>query len=208
MPNVGTGSAGNYLEEILGLQGGNRDGPDAGLWELKFSSGKGLLTLFHKSPRPDGCIYDILRKFGYIGSNGRLNFRHTIRGESSRGFKIVHEAGAIWVTHPDADTAHQSPHWTENDLLSAAGAKLRRLILVQGQAKRDAGTRWAKFENATAYEQFDLAGFMQAIAQGKVAIDFDATLTPKGTARDHGTKFRIKPADLPSLYERQTPITP
>lgn len=43
----GTGAAGKLLEELLGINGGNSDTPDAGKWEIKFHSGNALLTLFH-----------------------------------------------------------------------------------------------------------------------------------------------------------------
>ena len=43
----GTGAPGKILEELLGIDGGNFDTPDAGRWEIKFHSRNALLTLFH-----------------------------------------------------------------------------------------------------------------------------------------------------------------
>ena len=42
---------------------------------------------------------------------------------------------------------------------------------------------------------FDQERFIQAIRDGKIYIDFDAR-----TGHNHGTKFRIKYNDIPSLY--------
>ena len=50
----GTGAPGLYLEHLLGLRTSNADIPDAGEWEIKFSSGSSLVTLFHKDPYPRG----------------------------------------------------------------------------------------------------------------------------------------------------------
>ena len=50
----GTGSPGLYLEHLLGLRTSNQDIPDARAWEIKYSSGNSLVTLFHKDPYPRG----------------------------------------------------------------------------------------------------------------------------------------------------------
>ena len=200
LPNTGTGAPGNYLEHMLGLETTNHDGPDAGLWELKFSQGKSLLTLFHKTPRPQGSMKYIINRFGQIGQNGKKSFRHTIAGKSKRGFNIAHDAGNIWVRHTDVMTI--LPHWTEDDLLSSAGAKLRRLILVKGSVK----DRKVCYESAMAFQQFKLSKFMKAIEEGLVHVDFDAYIKDSGAVRDHGTKFRIKPEDLGRLYDEREKV--
>ena len=43
---------------------------------------------------------------------------------------------------------------------------------------------------------FDQEKFIQAIRDGKIYIDFDAR-----TGHNHGTKFRIRYNDIPSLYK-------
>ena len=43
--------------------------------------------------------------------------------------------------------------------------------------------------------------FIESIRDGKVYIDFDAR-----TGHNHGTKFRIKYVDIPSLYQSVTKI--
>lgn len=194
-----SGAPGNYLEESLGLKTSNHDGPDAGLWELKFSSGKSMLTLFHKTPRPKDIIKYIINRHGWIGSNGKKSFRHTIRGATERGFKVVRETGGIWVRHEDADTI--APHWTDNDLLNSAGSKLRRLLVVTGKLRRSTGARQVMYQSVVSYEQFDLSGFIDAIVCGLVAIDFDAYIKDSGATRDHGTKFRINAKNIYKLYE-------
>ncbi len=204
LPDTGTGAPGDYLENILGLKTTNHDGPDAGLWELKFSRGTALLTLFHKTPRPKGSMKFIVNNFGWLGKNGHQSFRHTISGSSDRGFDIAYDAGSIWMRHTDTMTI--LPHWTEDDLLSAAGGKLRRLIFVQGTVKRAGGKRRVLYEKATAYQQFKLSKFMDAITTGLVLVDFDAYIKPSGAVRDHGTKFRVKHQDLHRLYDKSEQI--
>ncbi len=197
LPDTGTGAPGDYLEHILGLKTTNHDGPDAGLWELKFTQGTSLLTLFHKTPRPKGSMKYIVNKHGWIGKNGKQSFRHTITGESPRGFTIALDSGCLWFRGTDAmDT---TVHWTEDDLLNAAGAKLRRLVLVEGE-KKNGKVRYTK---ATAFEQFKLSKFMKAVESGLISVDFDAYIKPSGAVRDHGTKFRVHPENLARLYDKK-----
>ena len=199
LPNTGTGAPGNYLENLLGLKTTNHDGPDAGLWELKFSRGSALVTLFHKTPRPRGSMKFIINKYGWTGSNGFQSFRHTIWGDNSPlGFTIAYDAGTIWVRHSDAMDI--VPHWTEDDLLNAAGSKLRRLLFVEGSVRR--APYQVRYERAIAFENFRLSKFMNAISSGLVAVDFDAYIKESGAVRDHGVKFRIKPENLKRLYDK------
>ena len=53
----GTGGAGNFLEDLIGLKAGNQDIADAIGWEVKFSATKtNYITLFHKEPSPKGVM--------------------------------------------------------------------------------------------------------------------------------------------------------
>lgn len=198
----GTGAPGLYLENLLGFDGSNVDIPDAGTFELKFSRGTSLITLFHKTPKPRGSVKHIIEEHGSKGKNGFPSFRHTIAGKSDRGFTIVHEAGSIWVRHDEETDI--VPHWTDDELLNAAGRKLSRLILVTGSVRNN--PRQVKFERAFAYESIKLSGLIQSIVSGLVVVDFDAYIKKSGAVRDHGTKFRIKHADIGCLYNECTKI--
>jgi len=197
LPDTGSGAPGDHLEKLLGLKTSNVDIPDAGAFELKFSRGSALITLFHKTPRPRGSMRYVINKHGWRGRNGRPSFRHTIAGESDKGFDIVYDAGSIWVRHEEA--MNIVPHWTEDDLLNAAGRKLSRLVLVRGTVRKNPYR--VLYERAVLYEQFRLSRLMRAIESGLVLVDFDAYIRPSGAVRDHGTKFRIDPRNIGRLYE-------
>ncbi len=197
LPDTGSGAPGDHLEKLLGLKTSNVDIPDAGAFELKFSRGSALITLFHKTPRPRGSMRHVINKHGWRGRNGRPSFRHTIAGESDKGFDIVYDAGSIWVRHEEAMDI--VPHWTEDDLLNAAGRKLSRLVLVRGTVRKNPYR--VLYERAALYEQFRLSRLMRAIESGLVLVDFDAYIRPSGAVRDHGTKFRIDPRNIGRLYE-------
>lgn len=201
----GTGAPGRYLEDLLGIKENNADSPDLADWEVKFHGGTSLLTLFHKDPEPRGIVRTMIHNHGWKDEHDRISFRHTISGETARGFYVTDEDDRIVVRNKLKDAP--VPHWTHNTLLNALSAKLRRLILVQGEMLTN--PRRVVYQKAIAYWEPDLKGFAKAVADGVVLIDFDArTQGGAGSAiRNHGTKFRIKIEDLPKIYAHKKIIT-
>lgn len=195
-PFGGTGAPGLYLEHLLDLKTSNLDIPDAGAWEVKFTSGSALLTLFHKEADRDGpTMKDIIDAWGYIGRNGQPNFRQTVCGQSS-DYRVSDADGTIRVSKVgDADTV---PYWSHDVLLTAFARKLGNLIHVEGSWNKR--TRVVSYRTAEFLSRARTARLIELIADGTICIDFDAYIKDTGAVRNHGTKFRIKASDLRSLY--------
>lgn len=197
----GTGGPGLFLEELCGVNVNNRDGPDTGVWELKFHGGLSPLTLFHLTPQPKGNMHNVVRSYGWPDAQGRISFRHTIWGSSPRGFRIVDDSNRLIVRNdgPNNDPNVEPPYWTHDSLINAFVYKLRRLAVVHGK-KRNGQVR---YESARLHWEPNISKFIRAVEQGVVAVDFDArtNLVGKGL-RDHGTKFRVKIDDLGHLYSK------
>jgi hypothetical protein len=194
----GTGAPGNFLEDLLGLTAGNQDIADCVGWEVKFFTPKtNLITLFHKEAEPKTIMRYMVSKYGWKDKQGRLSFRHTIAGQSDR-FKVVDDAGQIIVRPLKGNGP--VPIWTHDTLLNIAGGKLRRLVTVRGRRQG----REVMFDRADLYENFKLTRFIDYLVHGKVCIDFDVREKGPGETvlRNHGTKFRVCPDDLPALYDR------
>lgn len=192
----GTGAPGLYLEHLLGLKTSNVDVPDAGAWEVKYTSGTAPITLFHKDPYPRRqAIRYIINHWGWIGKNGRPSFRYTLWGESDR-FHVVDDANSIWVRRTGYDDV--SPHWSHDDLITAFARKMSNLMHVRGSYSPT--RRVVKYESAELLSRARASQFVRAVTTGLVAIDFDAYIRETGAVRNHGTKFRVRPADLHSLY--------
>ena len=195
----GSGGPGLLLEEMIGIDPNNRDGPDTGIWELKYHGGTAPITLFHLTPQPKGNMHNVVRGYGWPDTRGRTSFRHTIWGKSPRGFYVVNEANQIIVRN-EAQGIHPDiipPCWTHDSLINAFIYKLRRLAVVQGK-KRGGQVR---YETAHLHWEPNASGFIRAIERGMIAIDFDARTNLEGQSlRDHGTKFRVKLDDLRHLY--------
>ncbi len=203
MPNEpryrGTGAPGNFLEDILGLTTGNKDIPDSVGWEIKYYTKKtNLITLFHKEPEPKGVMRYMVKEYGWKDKNGRLSFRHTIAGKSDR-FRVDRKEGQI-VIRP-IKRKGTTPFWTDDAILNSAGAKLRRLLLVEGQRS----VQKVSYYKAYLYETIQLSSFIFEVLRGTVKIDFDAREMKPGSKglRNHGTKFRVSPDDICRLYAKK-----
>ena len=197
----GTGGPGVYLEHQLGFDPKGADRPDALGWELKwYTERTNLITLFHKTPdnSPEIIRY-MVRKYGQRNKAGLLSFRHTIdpasRSEAQK-FMPHYDSGLLSVRPRKGNGL--IPRWSEQSLLAAAGAKLRRLLLVKGERK---GSE-IRFVQADAFQEFSLTDFIAEVLRGTILIDFDAREQKPGSIgmRDHGTKFRIPPVQVCRLY--------
>jgi len=203
----GDGGPGRLLEDLLSAMAGNADTPDLDGWEIKFHRGGSLLTLFHKEALPVGSLVAIVEQFGWPGKSGEnLNFRHTICAKTGRGFYIAREPDRVVVRHKD-DTSVEL-YWYYNTLLNAMISKCRRLVVVTGSVRSVDGKRCVGFDSARFFWEPLIDKFVEALDEGKVCIDFDARTTRgRGTAlRNHGTKFRINPDELHSIYAENETI--
>mgnify|MGYP001088508959 CR=1 FL=1 len=200
----GTGAPGKILEELLEIDGGNHDLPDAGKWEVKFHGGSSPITLFHKEPEPRGNLEDWVVNAGWEDEKGRMSLRHTVWGASELGFKVRAGDQRIVVINENYKYL-EPPFWLNDTLINAFVQKLRRLILVSGKKKGNS----VKYVKANLFWEPKATQFINAILAGLVAIDFDARTKSHtreidgGKLRNHGTKFRIKRVDLEKLYHKK-----
>jgi len=193
---TGTGAPGNYLEHLFGVDGGNADIPDMASWELKFHGGNSLLTLFHKDPYPRENLKSFVFENGWVTDKGEVSFRHTIYGNkaTSRGFYITQKDEKIIIAN---NSKSITPiYWTHDIVINAFVQKLRRLIFVTGARRKQT----VSYHKAYLLQELQINRFIHAIVDGGIAIDFDAKFRADGRFRNHGTKFRIRPENLPMIY--------
>lgn len=197
----GTGAPGLFLEELLEVRGGNSDTPDAGRWEIKYHSKQtSLLTLFHKEAMPDGHMHDLIGQFGQLNDRGNRTFRHTIHGgqESGLGLSVANQDSRILLCQ--SGKASPWAYWEHDTLINAFVAKFRRLIAAYGKRRNEGQQRLVSYQSAHLYWEPQATRFIELVADGIVAIDFDARTNERRGLRNHGTKFRVKPGDLKRLY--------
>lgn len=140
----------------------------------------------------------MIEQFGWEGKSGELSFRHTIWKETPRGFSVVVENNKVEIRHMDANFA--MPFWSFDTLTNAFIFKLRRLIVVHGKKSKSKG--YVSFHQAQILQEPKIADVFEALANGMMAVDFDAKIRSDHTLRDHGTKIRMKISDLTKIYAK------
>ncbi len=225
------GAAGNKLEDLLGIPENNLPIPNAAEWELKTQrdNTSSLLTLFHIEPSPRALQIVpslLLPQYGWrhrqAGSRYPINeksFRATLNAISySRGFTVsvndeerkvcikfnadkVLQKDSEWIKSVQHNVGHLhdldiTPYWGFDDLFSKARTKLLNCFFVIFEAKTENRKQFFHYYKAFKLQNLNLDKFLSAIKNGFVYIDFDAR-----TGHNHGTKFRINPQIIPSLYE-------
>lgn len=148
-----------------------------------------------------------------------MSFRQTICGNgcSDRGFtvaidrkeqkvlisfnsKVVSPRHADWLKSVKKkvglEQLNPQPYWGFDDLKHKAGTKLLNCFYVQAEVKNENGKEFYKYSKVMMLRKFNFDGFLKALDEGKVLVDFDAR-----SGHNHGTKFRLRQNSLPDLYK-------
>ena len=155
---------------------------------------------------------------------GEMSFRQTIHGKSGsdRGFKVVvdreekrilisFDAKSVNTRHNDwlesvekrvgLGELSPQPYWGFDDLEHKAGTKLLNTFYVQAEVKTERKKEYYKYSKVMMLQKFSFEGFLRALEQAEILIDFDAR-----SGHNHGTKFRMRQYSLPNLYEKSSII--
>jgi hypothetical protein len=173
----------------------------------------------------------LLPKYGWMSQEAgkryaatEMSFRQTIHGAapSDRGFmvKIDRAERKILISFDAAKVAakhtawlreverrvgveelNPQPYWGFDDLEHIAGAKLLNCFYVQADVKHEGGREYYWYRKALMLQKFSFEGFLQALEQAALLVDFDAR-----TGHNHGTKFRLRQNHFPLLYQHITTI--
>jgi len=173
----------------------------------------------------------LLPKYGWqhkeadkLYPSGELSFRQTIHGlsRSDRGFMVVidrkekkvlisFDAKSVDIRHAKwlesvkgrvkLEELNPQPYWGFDDLEHKAGTKLLNCFYVQAEVKKEDKKEFYKYSKITMLQEFNFEGFLKAIEEAKILVDFDAR-----TGHNHGTKFRLRQDSFPMLYGKSTII--
>ncbi len=155
---------------------------------------------------------------------GEMSFRQTIHAlsPSDRGFKVIVDrgerkilvsfnSGSVDIRHTSwlndvkknigIDELEPQPYWGFDDLEHKAGTKLLNAFYVQAEVKKEGNKEFYHYKKVMMLQKFSFEGFLKAIEEGIILIDFDAR-----SGHNHGTKFRMRQNNLPLLYEKVTTI--
>jgi len=221
---LNSGGIGNTIDYLLGLSENNLPIADTAEWELKtHRAGSGSpITLFHMEPLPRSVVpRHLLPKYGWPDAAGRqdeLSFRQTLLASrvSDRGFRIALSAAKERLRvhfEPSSVSARQrewlnrvsggvglgpldpEPYWVLRDVERKVSTKMLNSFYLVAETRLAGGNESFRVQSISILEGFSTDGFVAAISDGGVYVDFDAR-----THHNHGTKFRLREDALPKLY--------
>ena len=205
---------GKTLEDLLGIEENNIQGPDGKDTELKAArkNSASMLTLFTKSPLPRGINSQLRAEYGYPDDNhpDKLTLRTTIDSMSfntikgQKGFMISSKEDRIEILpsrRPVKFPDMPNPYWPKSDIENSIKKKYKKsLLYVKADFRGTDEDEEFHFNEAYLLEGFDFNKFTQSLKKGILKVDIRLGLYANGDFHDHGTGVRIKPSLLEECF--------
>jgi hypothetical protein len=215
---------GKTLEDLLGIVENNIAGPDFSIYELKSArkDSVSMLTLFTKTPQPEGANKELLRAFGYRQRKKPSGYKQLTLGgniidesniplkdkqlhvtidaikENSVGLILRIIGSRIYIKNDKNVEAY----YEEKVLEEAFEKKYSKLVYVSASRKKDDDTEFLWFDEAYLLEGFSFKKFSELVKKGIIKLDLRIGHYPDGRQHDHGTGFRVFPRYLPQCFEK------
>ncbi len=211
---AGPTGIGKTLEDLLGIEENNIDGPDFGDYELKSCrlDSNSMMTMFTRSPQPARSNTSLRMKYGYSS------------GAYDNDEKVLHATLSADRFSPIADTGHrlkicccndgiyiesedgvENVYWTRDALWKCFEKKYKsKFVYAKAESRGVGATEEFSFVEAYEVSGFDYESFIDLLEEGKIYVDLRIGQyhngSNKGKTHDHGTGFRIKEIDQPKLF--------
>ena len=205
---------GKTLEDLLGIQENNIDGPDFGDYELKSCriASNSMLTMFTRAPQPRSANTYLRMKYGYASGaydNDEKVLHATLSADrftpiSDTGYKLKFACldDGIYI---ESEDGVENIYWSRETLKKCFEKKYKNKFVYAKAESRGVGAE-EEFRFVEAYEisGFNYDSFIRLLEAGKIYVDLRIGQYQSGPnagkTHDHGTGFRIREIDQPSLF--------
>lgn len=211
---------GKTLEDLLGIEENNIDGPDFGEYELKScrSDSKSMLTLFTRAPQPAKANTYLRLTYGYASGaydndekvlHATLSAnRFTSISNTGHELKINCKDDGIYI---ESESGIENIYWSRDALKSCFEKKYRgKFVYAKALSRTVNDSEEFKFYEAYEVSGFDYDSFINLLESGNIYVDLRIgqyhSGPNKGKTHDHGTGFRIKESDQPQLFKIKNKI--
>jgi len=231
-----SGSVGNTLEDLLGIEENNLPIPNAAEWELKAQrlNTSSLTTLFHIEPSPRAVKFVpqvLLLSYGWQHQEAgkkypenEMSFRQTIHGNSpsDRGFmvKIDNENRKVLISFDHTKVAENHKDWLVSvEQRIGLGELNPQPYWGFDDLEHKVGTKLlncfyvqaeVKKEDGKEFYKYSKVTMLQKFSfEGFLQELENGNILVDFDARtghNHGTKFRMRQNCLPNLYEKAVKI--
>ena len=208
---MGDGTHGHTLEVLLGVPENNFSIPDLGEFELKASlkDSDTPVTLFTKVPKRlgDESLAEFIQRYGYWDETRKRQALYcTISATDTNSLgwllSVNHDEHLIEFLYKNQRVAHQDTTELQNIL----ARKVQNLALVIAERTKLQGVKRYRYSKAFLLTGADSDLLAKLIEQGAITFDWRMHIKSDGSARDHGSAYRMKERNLPLLYRNRRRI--
>ena len=204
----GPTGVGHTLESWLGVSENNLPIPDiGGRVEIKATraGATNLITLFTFNRAVwTEPMADTISRWGYEDDDGRPSLYSTVTatGLNPQGLQIhvADDGQSLWIQH--AQSGDTLATWDMYEIVGKFMSKFERLLFVLADTRQGDDGEEFHFTSASLLSEPKSAQFRESFLAGHCMIDIRAHVQPNGTARNHGTGFRVNEQDLPHLFSQ------
>ena len=217
---AGPTGIGKTLEDLLGIQENNIDGPDFGDYELKSCriNSNSMLTMFTRAPKPNGVNTCLRLKYGYSSGaydNGEKVLHATLSADrfttianTGHRLKIACMDDGIYI---ESEEGIENAFWSRSALKRCFEKKYKnKFVYAKADSRGEGAFEEFKFRDAYEVSGFDYNAFINLLEAGKIFVDLRIGQYHNGPnagkTHDHGTGFRIREHDQPLLFAKRSKI--
>ncbi len=204
----GSTGIGYTLEELLGVAENNRPTGDIFGIEVKSHRGSDFsqsstrrLNLFLKEPRwTDGLSHrERIPKYGYVDDNGRLALYSTVTSRENThrlALKVDRPKRVVGLFFKGKPVAF----WNFDIIQQRLQEKLSETAFVGAKTRGRGASEEFHYDTVLFCRQPSVEAFVDLIEERNVVVEMRMHLRESGSARNHGTAFRIRQNHLPRLF--------
>ncbi len=167
------------------------------------SAGSKRMNLFLKEPAwTDGLSHrERIPTYGYVDDNGRVALYSTVTSaENSHGLRLV-------VNTPDERLEIQYrgklvAFWTFDVLQTRLTEKLAETAFIGAKSRGEGKAEEFHYESVLFCQQPSVESLVKLIESRDSMVEMRMHIREDGSARNHGTAFRVRQDQLPRLYMR------
>jgi len=206
----GNTGLGKTLEDMLGIWENNIPGPNGAMIELKSArkNSTSMTTLFTKSPLPKKANSVLLGEYGYVTpeSNGEKILHTTVNASEYNtlrgriGFKIAIGKDRTELVNQQGKILG---YWDRPTLKERFEAKLPRVLYVKAESRGSGADEEFWYDEAWLLSGFGFEAFLSLLKEKKILCDIRIGQYPNGRPHDHGTAFRVLPANLDACFSHR-----
>lgn len=161
------------------------------------------MNLFLKEPAwTDGLSHrERIPTYGYVDDNGRVALYSTVTSaENSHGLRLV-------VNTPDERLEIQYrgklvAFWTFDVLQTRLTEKLAETAFIGAKSRGEGKAEEFHYESVLFCQQPSVESLVKLIESRDSMVEMRMHIREDGSARNHGTAFRVRQDQLPRLYMR------